>query len=134
MFRLSLATGILLGSGMMINIVGSDPALGALEDVWLAQVQLGSIFPAFWRVNASDHTLGIGEVEHCHQMLFLMLGNLGGEKKANWRRHLLNTSQVYSSTRLVVTGHSLHHFMLGRCLHLLADFYFFTRGAYMCPH
>ena len=73
-----------------------------------------------------------GQVECFHQTLFHMLGKLTKDKKAQWEKHLPEVLQAYNSTWSVVTSYSLHYLMFGRCLWLLIDFYFPTKGAFEC--
>ena len=60
-----------------------------------------------------------------------MIGKLTADKKAQWEQHLPELLQAYNSTRLVVTGYSLHYLMIGRCPHLPVDFYFLTMSAHV---
>ena len=78
----------------------------------------------------SYHAQCNGQVEHFHQTLFCMLGKLTKDKKAQWKKHLLEVLQAYNSTRSVVTGYSPHYLMFGRYPRLLIDFYFPTQGAF----
>ena len=73
-----------------------------------------------------------GQVECFHQTLFQMIGKLASDKKAQWEQHLPELLQVYNSTRSAITGYSTHYLMFGRCPHLPVDFYFPTKGAYVC--
>ena len=59
-------------------------------------------------------------------MLFHMIGKLSCDKKA----HLPELLQAYNSTRLAVTGYSLHYLMFGWCPHLHVDYYFLMVSAY----
>ena len=72
------------------------------------------------------------QVERFHQTLFRMIGKLASDKKAQWEQHLSELLQVYNSTRSAITGYSPHYLMFGRCPHLPVDFYFPTKGAYVC--
>ena len=60
------------------------------------------------------HAQWNGQVERFHQMLFCMIGKLAHNKKAQWEQHLPELLQAYNSTRLAVTGFSLHYLMFGR--------------------
>ena len=73
-----------------------------------------------------------GQVEQFHQTLFRMIGKLTVDKKVQWEQHLPELLQAYNSARSVVTGYPLHYLMFGRCPCLPVDFYFPTRGAYVC--
>ena len=73
-----------------------------------------------------------GQVEHFHQMLFCMIGNLSHDKKAQWEQHLLELLQAYNSTRSAVTGYSPHYLMFGWHPCLPVDYYFLTVSAFEC--
>ena len=63
-------------------------------------------------------------------MLFCMIGKLSRDKKAQWEQHLPELLQAYNSTRLAVTGYSLHYLMFGRHPRLPVDYYFRMVSAY----
>ena len=73
-----------------------------------------------------------GKVECFHQTLFRMIGKLASDKKAQWEQHLPKLLQAYNSTRPAVTSYSPHYLMFGRHPHLPVDFYFPTKGTYVC--
>ena len=70
-----------------------------------------------------------GQVEHFHQMLFCMIGNLARDKKAQWEQHLPELLQANNSIRSAVTGFLLHYLMFGRCP-CLPVYYFLTVSAF----
>ena len=63
-----------------------------------------------------------------------MIGKLAADKKAQWEQHLPELLQVYKSTRLAVTGYSLHYLMSSRCPHPPVNFYFPTMNAHVHSH
>ena len=75
-----------------------------------------------------------GQVEHFHQTLFRMIGELSHDKKAQWEQHLLELLQAYNSTWSAVPSYSPDYLMFGRHPHLPIDYYFPTVSAYECSH
>ena len=80
------------------------------------------------------HTQCNGQVEQFHQTLFRMIEKLTADKKAQLEQHLSELLQANNSTRLVVTGFSLHYLMFGRCPHLPVNFYLLTMSAHVPSH
>ena len=75
-----------------------------------------------------------GQVECFHQMLFPMIGKLSHDKKAQWKQHLPELLQAYTSNRSVVTGYSPHYLMFGMRPRLPVDYYFPMVSAYESSH
>ena len=61
-----------------------------------------------------------------------MIGKLASDKKVQWEQHLPELLQAYNSTTSAVTGYSPNYLMFGRHPCLLVDFYFPTKGTYVC--
>ena len=74
------------------------------------------------------HAQANEQVEWAHQILVHMIGKWGRDQKADWPKHVPKLVHAYNSTRLTITGYSLHYLMYGCQLHLPTDFYFPTIG------
>ena len=80
-----------------------------------------------WKVRTSPyHDQTNGQVEWTHLMLMHMIEKLSKDRKADWLRHLPEVVHAYNSTRLAITGYSLHYLMF-RCQPCLPINLYFPR-------
>ena len=72
-------------------------------------------------------------VERLHQMIMIMIGKLGEDKKADLPSHLAEIVHAYNATWSAVTGYSPHYLMFGWWPRLPVDFVFPTIGSNETP-
>ena len=78
-----------------------------------------------WKVRVSPYnTQTNGQVEQDHQTLMHMIGELSRDQKADWPKDLPKLVHAHNSTRLAITGYSLHYLMFGYWPCLPVDIYF----------